>query len=163
MARRRGFAAAALGIAVLAVARSWGKVRRYAIAEGSMAPALSPGDWVVARRLTSIPKRGAIVVFPHPDGRGTELVKRVVALPGETVAIANGQVHVDGSVLAEPWADGPTLPDGDWALSPHEVFVLGDARPRSTADSRHIGPVTLSQARWEIAARYWPLRSVGRV
>lgn len=118
---------------------------------------------MITRRLTSLPRRGAVVVFRHPDRPETELVKRVVGLPGEAVAIANGQVHVDGSVLAEPWADGPTLPDGDWALSPHEVFVLGDARPRSTADSRHIGPVPLTEARWEVAGRYWPLRSIGRI
>ncbi len=141
-----------------------GRLRRYAIAEGSMSPTLEHGDWTVARRLSSPPRRGAVVVFPHPHGPDDmELVKRVVGLPGERIAIANGQVHVDDSVLAEPWADGPTLPDGEWTLGPDEVFVLGDARSSPSVDSRAFGPVDVRTVSWQVGARYWPLQSAGRI
>ena len=103
------------------------------------------------------------MVIPDPLDPNRDLVKRVVGLSRERVTITNGQVHIDGRVLAEPWADGPTLPDGEWKLGTNEVFVLGDARARSTADSRLFGPIPASHAGWRIAARYWPLRALGRI
>ncbi len=163
MRRRKGVAAALFGLAVLFIAGMRGRLRRYAISEQSMAPTLSHGDWTLARRLSNVPRRGAIVVFENPDHPGMELVKRVVGLPGEKITIANGQVHIDGSVLGEPWADGPTRPDGEWALGPGQIFVLGDVRSVSSADSRHVGPIDTSAARWQISARYWPPASIGRI
>lgn len=163
MRPRRGTLAATIGLIVLLAAAMRGRLRRYAIAEGSMAPALMPGDWTVARHTSGFPARGAIVVFPSPIETDRELVKRVVGLPGERVTITNGQVHVDGRVLAESWADGPTLPDGEWGLGPDEIFVLGDARARSAADSRLFGPIPASSAEWSVAARYWPVKTAGRV
>ena len=96
MRRHKGFIAAGFGLAVLAVTGMRGRLRRYAIAENSMSPALSAGDWTLARKTRGLPHRGTVVVFAHPDKPEMELVKRVVGLPGEVVAIANGQVHIDG-------------------------------------------------------------------
>ncbi len=103
------------------------------------------------------------MIFDHPREPGFELVKRVVGLPGESVTIANGQVHVDGEVLAEPWADGPARPDGEWSLAVDEIFVLGDARSRSTADSRELGPISVARGAWKVSMRYWPMGSIGRL
>jgi len=163
MRRRKGTLAALFGAVVLLAAAMRGRLRRYAIVEQSMEPTLSEGDWTVARHLSALPRRGAIVVFPDPRRSETELVKRVVGLPGERVTIANGQVHIAEAVLAEPWADGPTRPDGEWILGPDELFVLGDARSTSAADSRTLGPIAASTAQWQITARYWPPGSIGRI
>ena len=163
MPPKRGTLAATIGLVVLMSAAMRGRLRRYAIAEGSIKPALMPGDWTVARHTSGLPDRGAIVVFPSPIETNKELVKRVIGLPGEHLTITNGQVHLDGRVLAEPWADGPTLPDGEWALGPDEIFVLGDARARSAADSRLFGPIPAQSAEWSVAARYWPVKTAGRV
>ena len=155
---------ALIGTATLvAYAGLRGRLRRYEIAEESMAPTLLPGDYVIAQPRRESPQRGDILIFEHPHQAGFELVKRVVGLPGEQVVIARGQVHANDAVLAEPWADGPTLPDGTWNLDPDHVFVLGDNRARSAGDSRWIGPVNLHDARWKVVGRYWPLGSVGRV
>ena len=162
MRRRRGMLAAAIGVGVLAGAAMRGRLRRYEIAENSMYPTLSPGDWTLAKRTGSL-RRGAIVVFPHPLSAQLELVKRLVGLPGETVSIAGGQVHVGGEVLAEPWADGPTRPDGEWSLGSDAVFVLADGRSISSTDSRTLGPIPVSAVQWRIVGRYRPLRSFGRV
>jgi len=163
MRRRRGFVAALFGIAALFITGMRGRLRRYAVSGESMAPTLANGDWTLALRLSMAPRRGVIVVFDNTARPGMELVKRVIGLPGEKVTIANGQVHVDGSILAEPWADGPTRPDGEWLLGSGEVFVLGDARSHSSADSRLLGPVNISTVGWQISARYWPLASIGRI
>jgi signal peptidase I len=128
-----------------------------------MAPTLLPGDYVVAQPRRDPPQRGDILIFKHPHQSGLELVKRVVGLPGEEIVVAGGQIHANDAVLAEPWADGPTLPDGDWHLSREEIFVLGDNRARSAGDSRSIGPVKLEDARWQVVWRYWPAGSIGRV
>ena len=140
-----------------------GRLRRYQIAEESMAPTLLPGDYVVAQPSRQSLQRGDIVIFTHPHQDDFELVKRVVGLPGEEIVISRGQVHANDAVVAEPWADGPTLPEGTWDLDRDQIFVLGDNRARSAGDSRWIGPIRLSEARWKVVGRYWPLGSVGRV
>lgn len=153
-----------MALALLAGAAAAGamraKMRRYEIAERSMTPALEPGDCVIAVSAVQELMRGDVVIFSHPGRSGFELVKRVVGLPAETITIANGQVHVDGAVLPEPWADGPTRSDGSWRLGA-EVFVLGDQRAASAGDSREIGPVARSDVRWRVAARYWPPARIG--
>ncbi len=160
MRRRKGSLAALGAVVLAAVASLRGRVRRYVVAEDSMRPFFRPGDYLIAQRLTRLPERGSVVIIPHPAREGFELVKRVVGLPGERITIANGQVHVDGGVLAEPWADGITRPEGDWRLGPDELFVLGDHRAVSVDDSRTLGPVT-APARWKVTARYWPPGSIG--
>jgi signal peptidase I len=156
-------AAVITGLALLGYAGLRGKLRRYEIVESSMEPHLRPGDYVVAQHRTGVLERGDIVIFDHPDAPGYELTKRVVGLPGEEIVISNGQVHVDGAVLAESWADGVTLPDSEWSLGGDVVFVLGDNRAASSADSRTIGPVQTTAIRWRVVARYWPAAAVGRI
>ena len=160
---KRGRLGLIAALAVLGYAGLRGRLRRYEIAENSMQPGLRPGDFVIAQPLTRTPQRGDIVIFEHPSLADFELVKRVVGLPGEHLVIRHGQVHADDAVLAEPWADGPTLPDGDWQLGPTDVFVLGDNRAASAGDSRSIGPIDTDRVRWRVTARYWPVSSVGRI
>lgn len=161
MKRRTGFAA--LATAGLAVAGLRGKLRRYEVAESSMEPQLSAGDFVIAQKGTGAIRRGDVVIAPHPEIPDFDLIKRVIGLPGETVTLDNGQVHIDGAVLAEPWADGPVRPDGEWRLNGGQTFVLGDNRPVSAADSRTIGPVEARTIEWKVVVRYWPLPSIGRI
>lgn len=74
------------------------------------------------------------------------LAKRVIGLPGETVAIQKGSVSIDGVALEEPWSTDDTESDGIWAVGSSEMFVLSDARHRTLADSRTLGPVPLAHA-----------------
>ena len=125
-----------------------------------MAPALLSGDYLITRKLRRPLQRSDVVVFHHRDG--FSLITRVVGLPGEAIDIAGGQVHLDGRPLAEPWANGPTVGDGSWTLSPTQAFVLGDSRAVSTDDSRTIGPINLTEETWRAVLRYWPLGRIGR-
>jgi signal peptidase I len=84
----------------------------------------------------SDPKRGDVIVFHPPGGSSEDFIKRVVALPGEVVAIRDGLVYVDGRLLPEPYA--PVRDHSAFAaytVPPGQVFVLGDNRPASN-DSR---------------------------
>ncbi len=109
----------------------------------SMEPTLQDGDYLLISKVFYEPKQGDVVVIPHPnmDEGEPALIKRVIALEGQTVDIdpETGAVSVDGEVLDEPYIaepikylydfEGPlTVPEG-------EVFVLGDNRNHS-ADSR---------------------------
>ncbi|MBT8212801.1 MAG: signal peptidase I [Acidimicrobiia bacterium] len=143
---------AVLGAAIVVGGLARQRIARFEVAEASMAPTLEPGDWIVATRMRR-PHRGDVVVYPLGD---IDLVKRVIGLPGQVISIAGGQVHIDGETLAEPWADGPTFPDGEWSLAGDEVFCLGDGRGRSSGDSRHVGPVVVGLIRWRVRAVYWP-------
>lgn len=152
--------ALAVGTAGAILRRS---VARFEVAEESMAPALLPGDYVLARS-PGEPRRGAIVLFPHPDSTmHSHLVKRIVGLGGETIEIANGQLHVDGRPLAEPWAHGPTLASGRWSIGRSEVFVVGDNRTVGSVDSRSFGPIPATSLQWRVAFRYWPAARFGAV
>lgn len=160
---KRGVIAGTAAAAVVAGAALRGLTRRFEIRESSMAPALEPGDWVIARRLPRIPQRGDIVVFVDPTGSGMNLVKRVIGLPGESVTITNGRVAVNGAILADRWAVGATTPDGTWDVPVDHIWVLGDNRGVSRSDGRSFGTTPLDSARWQVIARYWPRNRIGAV
>jgi signal peptidase I len=133
------------------------------VAGTSMAPELQPGDYVVVWR-TRLPRQsaGLIAYFRGPEGR--PLLKRVVALPGESVR-AGDHVEVNGSLLLEPYAHGAphaTQYRAVHRLEDGEYFVLGDARAAST-DSRHFGPVRAGQVEGIVWLRYWPPSRFGRI
>jgi len=161
--RRRSRIGVFLALLALGVAALRGRVRRFEIVESSMEPTLRAGDYVVATRRRPGIRRGEIVVFEARGRAGFDVIKRVIALPGETVEIANGQVHVDGAVLAEPWADGPTYPEGRWEVGRDHIFVLGDRRSASSMDGRSIGPLAFGAVPWRVGWRYWPLDRIGRL
>lgn len=148
------------GLAGLVLRRS---LARFEIAEESMELALSPGDYVLATS-SAEPRRGAIVIFPHPaSSMHGPLIKRIVGLGGERIEIANGQVNVEGRPLAEPWANGPTLGTDSWLVGRDEVFVLGDNRASTSMDSRSFGPVPAATLEWRVVFRYWPPARLGGV
>jgi signal peptidase I len=120
-----------LGVAVLLLAGSrflLTPIRAYGI---SMMPTYEEGQFVFVNRLAyrfSPLKRGDVVAITLTDGAAV-LVKRVIALPGETVRIEDGQVFVDGVPLDEPYLRY-FLPWNmeDGTVAADEVFVIGDNR-----------------------------------
>lgn len=128
-------------------------IRRFAIAESSMEPALSDGDYVITVPVRSV-ARGQVVVFEHPSRPGFYLVKRVVGLPGEQLTIENGDVFIDGVRFDDPWTTVATSGDGSWTITEGTAFVLGDLRTMSS-DSRTLGPIPIARCR-RVTWRYWP-------
>ena len=125
----------------------------------SMQPNLYYDQHVMIEKITYRfvhgPRRGDVVTFDLP-GEEIPLIKRVVALPGETVEVRDGQVFIDGELLEEPWITqlgGPGY--SSTVVPPLHVFVLGDNRP-SSRDSRYFGPVSLEQIIGRALFVYWP-------
>jgi signal peptidase I len=97
----------------------------------SMRPTLQDGEYILVNKLaykTGAPQRGDIIVFVFPVNPQEDLIKRVIGLPGETVAVHNGIVSVNGVALTEPYIASPPAYDGDWAVPEGQLFVLGDNR-----------------------------------
>lgn len=73
------------------------------IPTNSMEDAIWSGDRIVVRKTAcSNTGRNDIIVFNHPNGDGTQLVKRCIGLPGDTVAIRKGEVYINGRMIATP-------------------------------------------------------------
>ena len=132
----------------------------------SMKPNLTYNQRVIVEKVTysliHAPSRGDVVIIRMP-GEKQLLVKRAVALPGETVAVYNGQVFINGQPLKEPWATrqgGPDYPPT--RVPPRHVFVLGDNRKESR-DSRFFGPVPVDQIGGQARFTVWPLDRIGLV
>lgn len=101
----------------------------------SMAPTLRDGALVLTRRLgrRAPVRRGDLVIVDSRE-LGEHVIKRVIGLPGETVAIELGQVHIDGRALAEPYASRSVFTDS-YRVPPGHYLLLGDNRDASS-DSR---------------------------
>ena len=112
------------------------------IPSGSMEPRIYPEDRVIALRLAYLfrdPQRFEIIVFKNPDDEEVLFIKRIIGLPGETVFIENGDIFIDGELLAgddfskdEFWG---ITPFGPLNIPDNSYFVLGDNRNNS-GDSR---------------------------
>ena len=134
----------------------------YRVQGQSMAPTLQQGDYLLVRSAEQIgfsPARGDIVVFCALQQPQQSVLKRVVGLPGERVAFADGTLYIDGEAHAEPYLGGLPphlgLDAMDFALGTDEYFVMGDSRTRST-DSRHYGPIKRQQIEGRVVCRIWP-------
>ncbi len=134
-----------------------------AVSTGSMAPTLEAGDRVLSWKPGAGGhswRRGDVVAFRH---RGQVWVKRVVARGGETVALRDGRLFVDGTPVREPYAD-PRRIDGVYfgpvRVPSGAVFVLGDNRGDSV-DSRRFGAVPVSRIEGRVVATLWPWHRVG--
>ena len=107
------------------------------------------------------PRRGDIIVLRRPLQGTDPLIKRVIGLPGETVAIHDGHVYINGQQLDEPYLSVTTWGIMQPQIVPEgHVFVLGDNRGSSN-DSRAFGMVSFDDIVGRAWLRYWPLQDIG--
>lgn len=135
-------------------------MRFFLVPSGSMEPTLVPGDYLVTLNVDQY-NRGDIVVLRDPVEEGAYIVKRIVGLAGDTVAVEGGALVLNGKYASEPYVpefmnrDLPpvTVPEGG-------VFVMGDNRNHSE-DSREWhdshGSLPVSSIIGQVRLRYLPL------
>ena len=134
----------------------------------SMLPMLEDQDRLfinkLAYRVGDI-HRGDVVVFLYPHDHEKSYIKRVIALPGDTLRIDHGQVYVNEARVEEPYVpqqfeDDRSQPE--MTVPQHEYFVMGDHRSVSS-DSRDFGPVDRELIYGKAAFVYWPMDQAGVV
>ena len=123
------------------------------VSGNSMQTTFEDGQIVVFSRMHRKQfERGDIVSVRMPSGE--YLIKRVIAVAGDTVELYDGIVYINGKAEEAEYVNGKTMPQGDSVQYPVEIregqiFVMGDNREVSI-DSRTIGPVSATQTRGKI-------------
>lgn len=154
-------------------------MQAFYIPSESMEKTLIKNDRVLVNKLSYHlhgVERGDVIVFERPAGTATneevkDLIKRVIALPGESVVFQDHHVYVDGKLLNEPYLAPGTVTDavGSYAhkcttvdpcvIPDNTVWVMGDNRTNSQ-DSRYIGPIPQDKIIGRAFATVWPLDRV---
>ncbi|HUF17229.1 MAG TPA: signal peptidase I [Thermoanaerobaculia bacterium] len=161
-------------------------IQAFKIPSGSMVDNLLIGDHIVVNKFVYSPAasalfrqvfpfrtvhRGDVVIFRYPRNLSQDFIKRVVALPGETILIRDKQIYIDGSSIREPWKVHldpnvyefqPDLAEpyrsrdqfGPYRIPEDSYFVLGDNRDLSH-DSRYWGAVPRSLIKGRALLVYW--------
>jgi signal peptidase I len=144
----------------------------FYIPSGSMEPTLQIGDRILVSKLSvelGTIHRGDILVFKAPAAvvtqcgdNVTDLVKRVIGLPGETITSKGNTVYVNGSALTQSWSHNEPLgrPIGTVHVPANEYFMMGDNQSAS-CDSRYWGEVPRSSIIGKAFLRIWPLGRFG--
>ncbi len=164
-------------------------LQAFKIPSTSMAPGILPGDRIFLNKAVygiHPPQRGDVVVFIYPDDRRLYYIKRLVALPGDSIEIKHNKVWINDRPLAYtntyPEAinfkakkktayleernqlqsypimiEDNTFENMAKITVPHgRCFVLGDNRANSR-DSRHFGPIPLADVKGRVDYIYWPV------
>lgn len=155
------------GVAVVSILIRVFFLQMFDIPSGSMLQTIQLGDKVIVNKLAykfSSPGRGNVVVFNSPpaeleqDPSAPILIKRIVGLPGETVAAVDGKITIDGKLLDEPYIfPGDITEDFDPVeLGPDQYFMMGDHREDSS-DSRFFGPIEKDAFKGRTMFIVWPV------
>jgi signal peptidase I len=133
----------------------------------SMQPGLHTGESVVVNELAYLfgnPQRGDVIVLHPPPSPDQQYIKRIIAVPGDTIQITDTAVVVDGVTLHEPYLNAGGEGNGvcgdlSVTLAPGDYFVMGDNRGNST-DSRCFGPVERQAIVGQADLVIWPLGEI---
>jgi signal peptidase I len=140
-------------------------VKPFTIHQVSMEPTLHEGDRVLISRLSyhfHKPKAGDVVVLHSPMNAKEDLVKRIVAVGDDTVAVHDGHLFVNGVAAVEPYLNEQDF-RGEYPetkIPKGQVFVMGDNRNNS-GDSRLFGPIDVDSIIGRAFAVYWPIGDWG--
>ncbi|MGV9451365.1 signal peptidase I [Streptomyces sp. NPDC003635] len=162
--------AVALGLVLFLGGFAWAAVvyRPYTVPTSSMTPTIDAGERVLAERIDGDDiRRGDVVVFKDANWANAPVVKRVVAVGGDTVACCtDGKLTVDGKKIDEPY-----LPEGSLAeiqnfptvtVPEGRLFLLGDERSGSLDSTAHLtdaanGTVARDAVTARVDAVVWPM------
>ena len=103
-------------------------------------------------------EKGDLVVFDDED-YSQNMIKRIIAVEGDTLHIADGKVYVNGEEIEEDYAEGYTEGDVYMVIPQGCVFVMGDNREKSI-DSRYFGVVNTDNIYGRVLMRFFPLNEI---
>ncbi|MFM9104960.1 MAG: signal peptidase I [Cyanobium sp.] len=159
---------------LVALALRWAVIEPRWIPSGSMLPTLQLEDRVLVEKLRVRLHRplptGTVVVFHPPPqlqaagyGAETALIKRLVGLPGDRIAVREGQLWRNGQVVQPDWKAEPMDYDlPELIVPPGELLVLGDNR-NASLDSHLWGTLPENELIGTAVLRYWPLDRFGPI
>lgn len=131
----------------------------FQVEQYSMEPTLLPRDRVLVDKFLyrlRQPHRGDVVVLKYPLNPQRNYIKRIVALPNDTVEVREGILYVNGQPTREPYINGHSVGNfGPATVPPDSVFVMGDNRNNSE-DSRAFGPLAKDLIVGQATLIYWP-------
>lgn len=119
----------------------------FLVSGASMDDTFHNGQYLIVDRLSynfDTPQRGDVVIFRYPNNPSQHFIKRIIALPGETIEIKNNQTYIydpeagELKLLKEPYITPMETEDIRTTLKDGEYFVMGDNRNHSS-DSRDWG------------------------
>jgi signal peptidase I len=148
-------------------------IQTFYIPSGSMEPTLDIGDRILVFKLAydfTNPAIGDVVVFKAPpsehcgDPGVTDLVKRIVGLPGDTISSKGNTIILNGKPLVQDWPHVTTLltPITPQTIAPNHYFMMGDNHPAS-CDSRMWGTLPRSDIIGKVVLKIWPLSQFGTI
>lgn len=179
----------AIAIAVVVFFILQVSIQNFKVEGSSMEPTLANGEYLLVNKLAYLrldmdrlselipfweseksetrflfqtPHQGDVVVFHYPVDPDRDFVKRVVAVPGQTVEIRRGHIYVDGESLEAPYDYTGQAHDqmSVRMMGQDEYFVVGDNR-RYSSDSRDWGPVPMDNIVGKAWLIYWPAPKLG--
>ena len=137
----------------------------------SMYPTMHDGDYLITEKVSyrfGEPKKGQIVVLKNPRDNSQDFIKRIIAVPGDSLRVKGDSVYVNDQKLSETYLPAGTPTHAGAFISEgttinagaNQYFVFGDNRNHSS-DSREWGPVTKEELVGIALFRYWPPKAIG--
>jgi signal peptidase I len=130
-------------------------IKSFKVFNISMLPTIQPGDHIILNKLAYLfgpPQRGDVIIF-YSSRHNEDLIKRVIALPGDRVEVKKGKVIVNGIALNEPYIlEQPRYNLFEQTVPPDNYFVLGD--DRNNSDDSHNG---WTVSKFNIIGKAWLL------
>ena len=125
----------------------------------SMDPTLKDKEIMILNKMDKKFKRFEIVVLKTDHG---DIIKRVIGLPGETIAAENGNIYINGRKIKYKYGSGTTKDFERVKIGKNEYFVLGDNRENSM-DSRYYGAFNISKIKGSTSFIIFPFSKFGNV
>lgn len=126
----------------------------------SMNKTFKNGDILILYKLSKIKRFDVIVLHEEKDNE--KIIKRVIGMPGDTVAIKDGEIYINDEKIDDEYAYGMTSDYDRITLKSDEYFILGDNRLISK-DSRYFGPIKEKEIKGKVVFRIFPFSKFGNI
>lgn len=126
----------------------------------SMNKTFKNGDILILYKLSKIERFDVIVLHEEKDNE--KIIKRVIGMPGDTVAIKDGEIYINDEKIDDEYAYGMTSDYDRITLKSDEYFILGDNRLISK-DSRYFGPIKEKEIKGKVVFRIFPFSKFGKI